>query len=317
MDENSNTLTDLLTVEELNDYKLTEYPFNLSILHKALKAKLEEEPDYEVWVPLVYYKCSAYVKKSNNCVFKPHKIFISNKGNVCSLRRTKPRMLKASINSDYYRVALSTEISGVNDSILLHRALGCTFVSLPEQLGASHPKDLQVNHIDGIKINYGLENLEWVTPLGNIEHAIETGLITYTYLAVKGKVLVGKFTGYEFVLLKEIDYITHNFSYAAINSCRHGRFNKYRNCEWSLATESESTSLPIGLPENVKSDLARFNPRVKSGILAKNMLTGNEFIIVGGGADIKKLGFTPTHVYSVLNGKAKEHKGHTFQRIPN
>lgn len=39
-------------------------------------------------------------------------------------------------------------------------------------------KDLEVNHKDGNKNNYSLDNLEWVTRRENVLHALQTGLIS-------------------------------------------------------------------------------------------------------------------------------------------
>ena len=52
----------------------------------------------------------------------------------------------------------------------LHRLLAQHFIPNPSNRS-------QVNHINGIKNDNRLSNLEWTTPLENMEHAVETGLV--------------------------------------------------------------------------------------------------------------------------------------------
>lgn len=52
----------------------------------------------------------------------------------------------------------------------IHRAVAGTFIPNPESLP-------EVNHKDGNKLNNHVTNLEWVTGLANIQHALENGLI--------------------------------------------------------------------------------------------------------------------------------------------
>ena len=107
---------------------------------------------------------------------------VSNMGRVRSVDRVvtykdgrmgkyKGRVLKPPINSGGYKIIkLSNDNRVTNKRV--HRLV----------LEAFKPhvnmEDLQVNHMDGDKLNNHLINLEWVTGRDNILHAYDTGLIT-------------------------------------------------------------------------------------------------------------------------------------------
>lgn len=106
---------------------------------------------------------------------------VSNMGRVRSVDRVvtykngriqkhKGRVLKPGNNRGYERVVLYNDNGYNNKSV--HRLVLETFKPHVNMI------DLQVNHIDGDKLNNHLTNLEWVTGLGNISHAYDTGLIT-------------------------------------------------------------------------------------------------------------------------------------------
>lgn len=81
--------------------------------------------------------------------------------------RRKSKMLRPHTNSNGYNlVSLSTD--GGQQNHLIHRLVAVTF------LGEIPSPTHQVNHKDGDKQHNRPENLEWVTPLENIRHAIET-----------------------------------------------------------------------------------------------------------------------------------------------
>lgn len=94
---------------------------------------------------------------------------IEENGNIYS--NYSSRYLKHSIgNSGYPQTRLKRK-SGETLTIGIHRLL-CLCFKPPQ----SDPKGLYVNHLDGDKSNYSLVNLEWSTPLENVEHAGREGL---------------------------------------------------------------------------------------------------------------------------------------------
>lgn len=91
---------------------------------------------------------------------------VTSDGRVWS-HRTK-RYLKPRLTSKgYHRVSLSKN-NQVKDAYI-HRLVVQAFLDNPEQLP-------EVNHIDADKSNNSVDNLEWVSRLGNNHHAASLGL---------------------------------------------------------------------------------------------------------------------------------------------
>lgn len=103
---------------------------------------------------------------------------VSSEGRVKSLsrlvnfgknvRKTKDVILGGSSNGNGYRYVTLCS-NGINTREYVHRLVAKAFLDNPEN------KE-EVNHINGVKDDNELDNLEWATRIENQQHAYDTGL---------------------------------------------------------------------------------------------------------------------------------------------
>lgn len=96
---------------------------------------------------------------------------ISNYGRVLNKKRNS--FLNGTVNSNgYVKVKLSRkniDDSTTTKTFAVHRLVALHFIPNPEN-------KKEVNHIDAIKTNNHIDNLEWCTSRENVIHALELGL---------------------------------------------------------------------------------------------------------------------------------------------
>lgn len=86
-------------------------------------------------------------------------------------------------NGDVYKKVSTSSLRGgyksfnaykTNKSYKVHQLVAKTFIPNNDE------NKIIVNHKDGNKLNNNVDNLEWTTASENVQHAIDTGLITVT-----------------------------------------------------------------------------------------------------------------------------------------
>ncbi len=89
---------------------------------------------------------------------------VSNLGNVRSLKSNGRLLSKREQPKGYLRVKLCKE--GIESQHMIHRLVGMAF--LP-----GYKEELQINHINGVKSDNRVENLEWCDGSHNLQHSYD------------------------------------------------------------------------------------------------------------------------------------------------
>lgn len=166
-------------------------------------------------------------------------------------------------NHGYYSVNLVVE--GREKQYLVHRLLAGAFMPIPKELEGY--KRLQVNHLDGVKTNNVLENLEWIRPQQNMHHAFKNRLIDIGYKVLARHVLTDEVTSYNSVseLAIELD-ISAKMLRRHLESSYAGK----QSIDWRVFKYDDNSSWPE-IPSNWLNPTT-FN--IKTAFLIKDLETG-------------------------------------------
>ena len=115
-------------------------------------------------VPLPIFSDYYLISKEGKIIRKQRAVIKKN-GVINILKEME---MKFSSSKNIYP-SISISVNGKTKRVYVHRMLAIAFIPNPE----NKP---EVNHKNGNRKDFNLDNLKWVTPKENVNHAIDTGL---------------------------------------------------------------------------------------------------------------------------------------------
>ena len=127
--------------------------------------------------------------------------------------------------------------------------MACVFITPGPKYSDTPLTKLTVNHMDGVKSNNVIDNLEWMTNKENATHSRETGLNSIwneggldnpATKPLLGRVVVkGPYEGLEFVVMGYRDAVRSGF-YSAGRVAR-GKVSNSKGCDFKFISKEEAS----------------------------------------------------------------------------
>lgn len=175
----------------------------------------------EIWKDIPAYE--SYYEVSNFGRFRSKERTVE-RGSHTFVR--KQMYIKTHLNATGYpsvRLIVGKHIS----RFMVHRLMAICFIDNPEMMPC-------INHLDGDKLNFSLNNLEWCTHEQNMAHAYDTGLangapkISISQFSKEG-VFIKKFSS----IIDACDSIGVVNGSSNIVKCARGKLNTAYGFKWS------------------------------------------------------------------------------------
>lgn len=135
------------------------------INYKYIKVDFIEN---EIWLDIKGYEGQYQVSNMGRILSKERTVEVLLRGRKTTNKVFEKLKVFYSAMGGYYGVLLSQ--NGKNKSYRVHRLIAKEFIENPE----NKP---YINHINGIKTDNRVENLEWCTASENLQHAYNIGLM--------------------------------------------------------------------------------------------------------------------------------------------